>query len=295
MKILRKIVLVFILSVSFFELQAQVQYGLSFDRERYLQYEKIQVTFTVVNNSGTRLTFGANERSGKLKILVVDPENRLVPAYDKKFNPVNGLVLAAGETKSLVFNINEHFSMTRLGRFSVSASMTHPALTGLAFETKPKILNVESGTVLRKKTFGVVDLEDSNVIHPRSYEIISFKEKEGDIVCLKVYDKQWVYALLRLGPYVTGVKVNHDVDTFSNIHTMIQVKPRVFIHMVFSDTGSIKQFIVYRATFENVPIMVRDSKLGTVRIFGGEKLTEGEDYIRIGNTLELRNVDPDLN
>ena len=41
--------------------------------------------------------------------------------------------------------------------------------------------------------------------------------------------------------------------------------------------------------------MVRDSKLGTVRIFGGEKLTEGEDYIRIGNTLELRNVDPDLN
>ncbi|WDE99048.1 hypothetical protein PQO03_14520 [Lentisphaera profundi] len=285
----------FILSACFFEVQAQVQYGLSFDRKRYLQYEKIQVTFTVVNNSGTRLAFGANERSGKLKLLVVDPENRLIPAYDVKFNPMNGLVLAAGETKSLVFNINEHFSLTRLGDFKVSASMTHPTLTGLAFETPQTTISVQSGTMLKKKTFGVVDLEDSNMIHARSYEIIAFKEEEGDIVCLKVYDKKWVYALLRLGPYVTGVKVNHDVDTFSNIHTMIQVKPRVFIHMVFSDTGAIKQFIVYRATFENVPIMTRDSKLGTVRIFGGEKLVEGEDFIRVGNTLELRNVDADLN
>ena len=295
MKILRNVFLFFVFTACFFETQAQVQYGLSFDRERYLQYEKIQVTFTVVNNSGTRLTFGANERSGKMKLLVVDPENRLVAPYDAKFNPMNGLVLAAGETKSLVFNINEHFSMTRQGRYKVSASLTHPSLSGLAFETPEKLISVETGTMLKQKNFGVVDMKDSNVIHPRSYDIISFKEKSGDVVCLKVYDKNWVYALLRLGPYVDGVKVNHDVDTFSNIHTLIQVKPRVFIHMVFSDTGSIKQFIVYRATFENVPLMTRDSKLGTIRIFGGEKLIEGEDYIRIGNTLELRNLEEEAN
>ena len=33
------------------------------------------------------------------------------------------------------------------------------------------------------------------------------------------------------------VKVSNDIDTFSNIHTLIQVKPRVFIHMIFSDKG----------------------------------------------------------
>ena len=62
---------------------------------------------------------------------------------------------------------------------------------------------------------------------------------------------------MRLGPYVDGVKVSHDVN-FSNIHVLVQVKPRIFLHEVFSDTGTIKQFIVYRATFENVPIMTRD-------------------------------------
>ena len=275
------------------ELSAQVQYGLSFDRERYLQYEKIQATFTVVNNSGTRLVFGAGERAGKLNILVVDPENRLVEPYDKNFNPMEGLVMAAGETKSLTFNINEHFSMARLGRFRISASMTHPTLSGLAFQIPEIPISIEAGTVINKKEFGVVDLNDSQVIHQRAYEIISFREDQGDVLCLKVYDKQWVYALQRLGPYVTGVKVNNDIDTFSNIHTLIQVKPRVFIHMVFSDKGQLKQFIVYQASFENVPILTRDPKLGTVKIFGGIRLVEGEDYIRVGNTLQLKNIDND--
>jgi hypothetical protein len=185
--------------------------------------------------------------------------------------------------------------MTRQGRYKISASLTHPSLSGLAFETPEKLISINTGTRLKQKNFGVVDMKDSSVIHPRSYDIISFKEQEGDVVCLKVYDKNWVYALMRLGPYVDGVKLNHDVDTFSNIHVLVQVKPRIFLHEVFSDTGTIKQFIVYRATFENVPIMTRDSKLGTIRIYGGEKLIEGEDYIRDGNTIVLRNMEPEAN
>ena len=158
MRILRNVILLFVFTACFFEMQAQVQYGLSFDRERYLQYEKIQVTFTVVNNSGTRLNFGTNESSGKMKLLVVDPENRLVSSYDNNFNPMNGLVLAAGETKSLVFNVNEHFSMTRQGRYKISASLTHPSLSGWAFETPEKLISINTGTTLKQKNFGVVDM-----------------------------------------------------------------------------------------------------------------------------------------
>ena len=71
-------------------------------------------------------------RSGKMKLLVVDPENRLV-SYDNKFNPMNGLVLAAGETKSLVFNVNEHFSMTRQGRIQNFCFFNTPKLKWFGF------------------------------------------------------------------------------------------------------------------------------------------------------------------
>ena len=40
--------------------------------------------------------------------------------------------------------------------------------------------------------------------------------------------------------------------------------------------------------------MTRDPKLGTIRIYGGEKLIEGEDYIRDGNTIVLRNMESKL-
>ena len=76
----------------------------------------------------------------------------------------------------------------------------------MAFETPEKLISVDTGTILKQKNFGVVDMKDSSVIHPRSYDIISFKEKEGDVVCLKVYDKNWVYALLRLGHMLMVLK-----------------------------------------------------------------------------------------
>ena len=64
---------------------------------------------------------------------------------------MNGLVLAAGETKSLVFNVNEHFSMTRQGRYKISASLTHPSLSGLAFETPEKLISINTGTTLKQR------------------------------------------------------------------------------------------------------------------------------------------------
>ena len=291
MKFLNKVIITFILFTGAYQASAQVQYGVSFDRERYLQYEKIKATLTIVNNSGARLNFGQDEGSGKLKMLIIDPQNTMVNPRLKNFNPMNGLVLAAGETKSLSFNLNEHFRMSRIGRYKVSASLTHPAIGGLAFQIPDQELSVEPGTQLHKKTFGVSDLNNPNTVVSRSYEILTFKEDQHNILCLKVYDKNWIHALQRIGPYVHGVKLNHDVDTFTNIHTLVQVKPRIFIHMIFSNEGNLKQFVVYKASFDDVPQMNRNPKLGTLSVTGGKRLVEGVDYVKNGTSIELKSFE----
>ena len=295
MKITTKLIFILILFISAYSVSAQVKYGVSFDRERYLQYEKIKATLTIVNNSGARLNFGQDESTGKLKMLVIDPKNTMVKPRLKNFNPMNGLVLAAGETKALTFNLNEHFRMSRIGRYKISASLSHPAIGGIAFEIPEQDISIEPGSLLHKNSFGVSDINDPNTITSRHYEILTFKEDQHNILCLKVYDKNWIHGLQRIGPYVQGVKLHHDVDTFTNIHTLVQVKPRVFIHMIFSNEGRLKQFVVYRATFDNVPQMNRNPKLGTLVINGGTKLVEGIDYVKNGTMIELKDFEADIN
>ena len=295
MKFYTKLIFIFIIFTGAYSVSAQVKYGVTFDRERYLQYEKIKATLTIVNNSGARLNFGQDESTGKLKLLIIDPKNTMVKPRLKHFNPMNGLVLAAGETKSLTFNLNEHFRMSRIGRYKVSASLSHPAIGGLAFEVPKQDISVEPGTLIHKNSFGVSDINDPNRITSRSYEILTFKEDQHNILCLKVFDKNWIHGLQRIGPYVHGVKLHHDVDTFTNIHTLVQVKPRIFIHMIFSNEGRLKQFVVYRASFDNVPQMSRNPQLGTLTVSGGSKLIEGVDYVKDGTSIELKNFEADIN
>jgi hypothetical protein len=270
------------------DLAAQVQLGVTTERDNYLRYEPVTGKITIVNNSGVQLRFDKNNPGARLRLVLINEQQQLIEPFKDDFNPIAGLVLAAGETRSLELNINEHYPMSATGKYSLTAELAHPAFA-LKFASDKCPLEISPGISIAKRPFGMTYPLDTRKVVQRYYELLVFKPAAGgaDILCLKIADDKFVYGLHRLGPHVNGVNIGHDVDGFSSIHTLIQVKASLFVHSVFSPSGEMKQIVAYSASFQDFPALRRDPSLGKISVEGGVKLTEGVDYRRDGNMITL--------
>ena len=284
------------LTFLFFALSAsaQLQIGLKIPAVKLIQYEPVPAELTIVNNSGTQLIFGSKKLSGHVEFLIIDRFDRVIKSFKETaqlrakkvgkktkkdvFNPAKGLILGAGETKTLKLTLNKHFPLSRAGEYKIIARIRHQKLGRYFFETKPQRLAVERGVQEAHKGFGVPDPTDTNKIIPRQYSIMSYQKETGDIFTIKIYDKNFIYAVHRLGPKVSGISITHNVDAFSNIHTLVQMKPKIFRHTIFTNKGKIKQEKYYKASFDFSPQLHRDTNLGKVSIIRGIPAVEGVDY-----------------
>jgi hypothetical protein len=281
------IVLLSLLSSS---LYSQLQIVVDMDQVKFIQHEAVDVTLHVINNSGSQLSFGNDQ--GKIDFLIVSEINNfstLVAPYGKNFNPADGLIIGSGETKKITVRVNKFFDLAKAMKYRLKARISHPRLQ-FATETKNFTeFEVAEGDVLKTRNFGVADFVDPNRILTRTYAIIGFNEKNHSSYCLKIYDDKWVYALHRLGPRVRGVEIQDDIDSFSNIHVLIQLEPRVFSHVIYSPDGNKQQEVIYRASFDNVPVLTRDPDLGKISVRDGLRATEGVDYVRQGDKIKMLN------
>jgi len=84
-----------------------------------------------------------------------------------------------------------------------------------------------------------------------------------------------------------GIPVRHQVDSFSNIHTLVLLQPKIYVYTIFSPEGKIQQELIYKANFDNIPRLERDTSLGRVKVVNGFKAIEGVDYIRQGSNIRM--------
>ena len=273
---------------SAFALQAQLKVALDFNKTRFIQHEPIDMSVHVINNSGTQLTFGKTD--GKIEFLILSEVNdftTIVNAYDPKFNPAAGLILGAGETKKMSIRLNKHFPMSKDVKYRISARISHRSLQTALQTIKPEEIEVAQGNEISTHLFGVTDVTNPKKVMSRKYSLLGFNVNNNEMYCLKVFDDKWVYALHRLGPKVIGVNPQHEVDAFSNIHFLIQLEPKVFLHVVFSPEGKKQQEVIYKASFDNVPRLKRDNDLGKISIRDGLRAVEGVDYVKQGNNYKI--------
>ena len=148
------------------------------------------------------------------------------------------------------------------------------------FKTKKAAdLEVVDGSVAIKRNFGVVKVEKGEKkIYTRTYEIIGFDKDDGNIYFLKIHDKKFIYCLHRIGPKVKGIKLQHAIDSFSNVHVLAHVRPKLFKHIIYSPEGKLQQQKFYKGTKDIYPILNRDTDLGRVTILNGIPAVEGKDY-----------------
>ena len=282
---------IFILCLTYTNsLYSQIQIAINMDQLKYIQHEPIDMTIHVINDTGSQLTFGKN--GGKIEFLILSELNefsKMVNPYKENFNPANGLILGAGETKKMTVRINKHFNLGRPLRYRIKARISHPRLQN-AIETKnPLSFEVAEGQTIETRSFGLTDVTDPQKIITRKYTILGFHQNRNSIYCIKFHDSKWIYALHRLGPKVRGVPLRHEVDSFANIHTLTQLEPKIFSHVIFSPDGKKQQELVYRASFDNIPRLNKDTDLGKVSVRDGLKAIEGIDYIRQGDKIKILN------
>ncbi|MEN9361902.1 MAG: hypothetical protein RL095_3437 [Verrucomicrobiota bacterium] len=267
------------------DLAAQIQLGVTTEREKYLRDEAVGCEIIIINSSGAQLRF--DNLGASVRIIIIDENKQQLKPFKVDYNPIDGRILAAGETRTLNLNINEHYPLSKAGKYTLAVELSHPAFK-VKFVSQERQLDISHGTSLLKRDFGMKDPLDARKVVQRYYELMKFKPAQGadDIVCLKIADDKFVYGLHRLGAHVNGVDIGHDIDSLHSIHTLIQVKSKLFVHSVFSPSGELKQSVVYRAADKEV-LSLDHSSPGKISVKGGIKLTEGVDYRRAGNDITL--------
>jgi hypothetical protein len=257
----------------------QIGIGLTLDRsqnhDKYLQYEPVWAEVTLRNNTGNSLVFDAASPDNSLDIQVETSDGlRLDPR--NKANLAAGLILGPGESRTLKVMLNSIYNLNEAGSYKVTASISHARLSN-RYYSEPRTLRVVKGECVWSKDFGMPAENAGAAIAERKVSILLFSDGRNDAYAVQVEDSKNVYGLTRIGPRFVGNKPQCDIDAFSNIHTLMLIRPRLVEYRVFDCNLKQKQRR-YIAVDGDMPVLRRDPDIGRVQVIGGRPAIEGKDY-----------------
>jgi len=281
MKMMKKIGLLVLAVAAGMAAQAQIALGLELSREVFIQYEPVFVQVTMRNDSGQTLVFGESpELSGQLNFELIDPNGRTQQIPADVQNPLQGTVLADGETKQIVVRLQPYFDLTRIGTYRIYAWVGHRRIKG-EFKSPDRTFEVAPGYLVWSRTVGVSDLTAQGEPEPgkneRTYEIRMLQAGTRRLLFLKISDDTRIYALLPLGKAIGEERVRCDTDRFGRLHVLAPLSPKVFEYFRILATGEVEENRIYRTT-TTIPSLVRDPQTGIIEVAGGDEATLGVDY-----------------
>ncbi len=253
---------------------AQLALRIDCDRRRYVSYEPIQLRLTLQNNCGSDLAF---DDPDSLDFIVVDKSERLARKLRDPGRIIQGLNLANGETRTVIFPINTYFVMQDESDYQIYAQLGHSRLNN-DYRSNHLLLEVRRGSVVWQKSFGLSGHEKGGTIKSRQATLLRFQEKESDIYCLRVEDDESVYSVARIARHIIGAEPECRIDALSNIHIFLRIKARLFLYHVYDSRGRLKQE-KYFVIDQTRPSLYRDPELGEVNVVGGRPALKGVDYV----------------
>ena len=264
---------------------AQLGINIETDRLKYVNFEPVRVTVTLRNYSGNTLTFGLDpETQGRLDFDVTRQHGPPVQPVDEGASPVTGLVLGAGETKTLTFSLNTLYDMQEEGTYDIYGQIGHPQLED-DFRSDTATVEIRPGTVIWTRQMGMPSRPQGAKIPSRQVSLLVFHDVQGDVYCLRVEDGEYVYRVVRLGRRVIGSSPECDVDAISSIHVLLPVRPRLFVHHVYDCDVRLKQERHYTLD-GSAPHLHRDPDVGRIMVAGGRPAVKGVDFVLAEDTPE---------
>lgn len=264
-----------------FALSATAQIGLQLKSEnsRFLRYELIDVKLVISNISGNTLIFGKSDSNegGRLFFAVNDHSGKVAKAFDANANPVEDLILAPGESRELRISINMLNDMQREGVYSITAYLNHSRLSRTHLSNTINVEVLEGSTILERNV-GLPSQNTTEMIKSIRLLLLLFQESTEKLYCLRAEDDENVYAVFRLGPYISGNPPQMDIDGSSSVHILIQVRPKLYSYQVFSFSGKNLKLRQQRYYVPDNGTPRLDRESGYLRVSYAKIATEGIDY-----------------
>jgi len=270
-------------------LQAQLTIRLQTDRKHYLRYEPIEVTVVLRNYSGNTLIFSDQEgpNRGSLRFTVQRPDGPELRPKGRALNPVEDLILGAGETRQLVLQLSHFFDLRPEGSYVVSAQIGHQRLPN-DYRSEPVSIEVRDGVPLITRNLGLPQADGGAAIAAVTATLMLFHDGERWLYCLRAETESEVLGTVRLGPQIAGVQPQMDADAASDLHVLVQLQSRLCLYAVYgvSDAGlRLRQRRFYQPD-QFGPRLTQAP--GYLKVVGGVPTTEGGD----GSVPELQDEKP---
>ena len=271
-------------------LSAQLALRLTPDKQRYLRYEPITVRLTVSNISGNTLIFGGDTRatSGNIHFQLDRTSGRHSRQFSSMTNPAATLKLAPGESKELKVILNQHYDMQQEDNYTIRAIVDHGRLPKAHISEAIRI-EVGDGLPIAVRNIGLPSTSNSDVIKSVMITLLRFTDTAEDIYCLRAEDEQNVYAVFRLGSYIDGEKPQMELDDSCLLHTLLQIRPRLFAYFIFGFEGRNMKLLQKRfyVSADGFPPTLNKSS-GYLRVEHARLARKGIDYIENdGNPADI--------
>ena len=243
----------------------QLELSVSVKGEIFLPYEPIEADLYIGNLTNQELSF--SRYSGTDSISIVVKHSKYGKLREKKLVSFTPITIEAGVGKKLTASLTDYFDIFAIGQYTVTLIIKHKLFDNPIF-SKVAEFSLLKGSVKKKQSFGVYD-PATNKIKKRNYEISYIRKKIYTYYYLRVFDDDWIYTQIKLAPKIFGVGLADEVDSFGNIHLLIQFKARHYYHYVVSADGELRQKVLYSANTSTIPSLIKDLKSGQVTVKGG--------------------------
>ncbi len=261
---------------------ASIGIRISSDRNKYIQYEPIEITLTLRNNTGNRLNFGESgaegQQRGSLLLHVTDGRGNEVRQINSPEKIISNLELAAGESKQFTFPLNNFYHLSRDTTYTIYAQAGHDRLSH-DYRSDSLRFEVLKAHPIWQQDFGIPAEDDDEKITTRTASIRRLSHGKDQVYCFQIEDDKYVYTVRRIADHIHGADPRGLIDGQGKVHIFLRIQSRIFLYQVYDHTGRRIQEAFY--TFENQsrPRMTRDSRTGNVHVLGGRRAQRNEDYI----------------
>lgn len=259
--------------------EARLVVSLAFNRRRYMIYEQIYACITIRNDSGKPLLFGERpELTGFILFDIRNSNQRLLPKRKNVEIPTYGLMIAPGEIKRMIVPLLDYYDLSKPDIYSIHAYVGHNQLKH-EYRSQDLLVTVSSGASVWTKTVGLPNTGNSRTPSgtERTYSIYRMDGDRDKYYYLRVEDDGKIFAVTRIGTYLTFMDYSVHVDMLSRIHLLMPVGPRVYHYLVFNADG-MNMENSYWKTHGTEPMLYRDPKTGKVIRMGGTRARAGVDY-----------------
>jgi hypothetical protein len=273
-ELMKALSLIFGLALAAFCASAQINVEITMKQEQFLPGESVPVYVHVTNRSGETLHLG--DDNDWLTFLVESDDGFMVI---KKSDPdvIGPFDLGSSEVATKHVNLAPYFSLTRNGRYKVTAIL-HIKNWNTQITSAPQKFDVIQGAELWSQVFGVPDPAATNAPpRIRKYTLVEANYLQDQLrLYVQVNDAGGGGLKVRaIGPMISFGQPEAQLDPVSNLHILYQDGASAFSYAVVDPDGNIIQQDVY--DYVSTRPRLRQDNNGNISVYGGVRRTEMPD------------------